>query len=176
MTADEPKTESKNAVASVAGHLSVLLPREHALLRRMFLTQKPAADGVVIKLLLHAGVQPRDYEPNYGAWRALVHIAALLSGTSKTNPHDPRRGFGTALREAGVSENRFLRLTAARAGALQDQTVLAGRMLAKKAGGAFDLWTVLHLIGSDPAEAEQARLRMARDYYTADVRAEGNAK
>jgi hypothetical protein len=173
--ADAPDAQPKDPFASISGHLSVLSTGEHALLRRMFLTGRPAADGAVVKLLLHAGMKPQDYQHDYAAWRLVVHVAAQISGTGKAAAHDPRRGLGTALHAAGLSENRIIRLTAATGDALQDQAVLAGRMLAQ-AGGAINLRTLLHLVGRDPKRAEQARIRIAQDYYAAAARQEGEAK
>lgn len=168
---DAPEVKRKDPVASVAGHISVLSTGEHALIRRMFLTGKPAADGAVVKLLLHAGLEPPEYTRDYPAWRLLVHVTALLSGTGKAKAHDPRRGLGTALHEARMSENRLLRLTAARGEALQDQLVLAARLLAQAGKGPVNLWTLLDLARRDPDKAEAARIRIAQDYYSAAARA-----
>jgi hypothetical protein len=165
-----PGEKTKDAVASVASHISVLSTGEHALLRRMYLTGKPAADGAVVKLLHHAGLEPRDYARNYPAWRLLVHIAALLSGTGKAQPHDRRKGWGAALHEAGLSENRLMRLTAARGEALSGQLVLAGRMVAQAGKGPANLWHLLDLAGADPKRAEAARIRIVQDYYAAAAR------
>jgi CRISPR type I-E-associated protein CasB/Cse2 len=166
----------KDPVASIGGHLSVLSTGDHALLRRMYLTGKPAAEGVVIKLLHHAGVAPAEYNRDYPAWRLLVHVAALLSGTGRKNPHSPEAELGSALQAAGYSENRLLRLTAARGAALHDQILLAARILAKAGGGSINLWTLLHLALRDADKAERARVRIAQHYYTAAALSEGNTK
>jgi CRISPR type I-E-associated protein CasB/Cse2 len=83
-------------------------------------------------------------------------------------PHAPGRGFGRALHEAGYSENRLMRLTAARGDALVDQVLRAGRYLAQAGAVPINLRTVHDLIADEPARAEAARLRIARDYYTAE--------
>jgi CRISPR type I-E-associated protein CasB/Cse2 len=175
-TAKRVETEHDDPVKLIGRQLAVLSTREHALLRRMYLTGKPAADGAVIKLLHHAGVTPARYERDYPAWRLLTHVAALLSGTGKEQPHSRRAGFGTALQAAGYSENRLLRLTAARGAALHDHIILAGRMLARAGKAPVNLRTLLDLAGRDPDKAEQARLRIAQDYYAAAARPEGDAK
>ena len=162
--------DRKDPVASVAGHLTVLSTRDHALLRRMYLTGKPAADGVVIKLLAHAEVDPVEYRRDYIAWQLLTHAAAVLSGTGKKNPHNSKRGFGEALFEAGYSENRLLRLTAVRGEPLRDQLVLSIGLLAHTGVASFNLWTLLSLIGRDRGRAEKARIRIAQDYYAAAAR------
>lgn len=178
MASEAPATETerKDAAASISGHISVLTTGDHALLRRMYLTGKPAAEGVVIKLLHHAGVEPSTYDADYPAWRLLAHAAALLSGTGKKVPHDRRKSLGGALHDAGYSENRLLRLTAARGERLHDLIVLAVRMLAQAGQVPVNLWTLLDLARCDRAKAEAARLRIAQDYYRAAAPQEGNTK
>jgi CRISPR type I-E-associated protein CasB/Cse2 len=174
MTADvaaDGERTSKDAMASISGQLVVLSTGEHALLRRMYLTEKPAADGAVVKLLLHAGIAAHVYERDYSAWRLLAHVSALLSGTGRARVHDGRRGLGAALHDAGLSESRLLRLTAARGPALVDQIVRAARMLAQADEAPINLWTLLHLAGREPQKAEAARIRVAQDYYSAAARA-----
>ncbi len=171
-----PEAKPKDPVASIAGHVSVLTTGDHALLRRMYLTNKPSADGVVVKLLLYAGLKSFEYEKDYPAWRLLVHVAALLSGTGKANAHDPKRALGYALQDIGFSENRLLRLTTVRGEALQRQVALVGRMLAQAGGGPVNLRTLLHLVACDPDKAEAARIRIAQDYYAATARSEGDSK
>jgi CRISPR type I-E-associated protein CasB/Cse2 len=161
-TAERVETEHDDPVKLIGRQLAVLSTREHALLRRMYLH--------------HAGVTPARYERDYPAWRLLTHVAALLSGTGKEQPHSRRAGFGTALQAAGYSENRLLRLTAARGAALHDHIILAGRMLARAGKAPVNLRTLLDLAGRDPDKAEQARLRIAQDYYAAAARPEGDAK
>ena len=171
-----PEPRPKDPVASISGQVTQLSTGDHALLRRMYLTNKPAAEGAVVKLLSYAGLKPFDYEDDYQAWRLLVHVTALLSGTGRAQSHDSRRSLGTALQDIGFSENRLLRLTAARGEPLQKQVALVGRMLAQAGGGPVNLRTLLHLVGRDPTKAEQARLRIAQDYYAAEARSEGDAK
>jgi CRISPR type I-E-associated protein CasB/Cse2 len=178
MASEAPAAEAerKDPVASIAGHITVLTTGDHALLRRMYLTAKPAADGVVVKLLHHAEVEPSRYSADYAAWRLLAHAAALLSGTGKKAPHDPRKALGSALHDAGYSENRLLRLTAARGEQLHGLVVLAVRMLAQAGQVPVNLWTLLHLAGRDAGKAEEARIRIAQDYYSAAARQEGDSK
>ena len=79
--------------------------------------------------------------------------------------------LGTALHAAGYSENRLLRLTATRGEQLNGQIVRAARMLAQAGQAPVNLWTFLHLAGRDPDKAEEARIRIAQDYYSAAARA-----
>lgn len=164
--------ESGDAMTSISRYLSALRPAgfsngDHATLRRMFLKRESVFEGVVVKLLLSAGVDRRAYERDFSAWRLVAHVAALLSGTARLRAHDSRRGLGLALEEAGLSENRLMRLTAARGAALHDQLAVAGRMMAQRGAEPTNLWTLLDLAGSDPKKAERARIRIVQDYYTA---------
>ena len=167
----------KDPVASIGGQVPKLSTGDRAALRRIYLTRSRAADGVVVKLLLRAGVNPPDDPPAFAPWRLLAHVAALLSGTGGAQPHAPGRRLGAALQAAGYSENRLLRLTAARGSSLHGQIVRAARMLAQGGQAPVDLWTLLHLAGRDADQAEKARIKIARDYYAAAARTgEGNPK
>ena len=149
---------------------------DRAALRRLRLKNGAPTTGVVVKLLLEAGVEPAAFEKNWPAWEMVAHVAALLSGTTRLRSHRSQRGFGAALRDAGYSENRLLRLTAAKGEALQDQVALAARYVAQSRKGPIDLWSVWQLVGRDTVKAEAARIRLARDFYDAPQPNEDNAK
>ncbi|WP_375429074.1 type I-E CRISPR-associated protein Cse2/CasB [uncultured Sphingomonas sp.] len=168
----------KDPVASIAGQVANLSMGDRTSLRRLYLTQASgsrsrAADGVVIGLLHRAGVTVPGYSEAYEAWKLLAHVAAVLSGTGGKHPHAPGKRFGAALQAAGCSENRFMRLTAARGAPLRHQIRLAARMLAQSGETPVDLWSVLLLAGRD---ADEARIRIAQDYYAAQARSEGTIK
>ena len=173
---DEAGRARKDPVASIAGQVPHLSTGDRAALRRIFLKRSSGAIGVVEGLLHRAGVAPSDDEEARAPWYLLAHVAALLSGTGGEQPHAPNKRLGAALQAAGYSESRLLRLTAARGGALEGQIVRAARMLAQGAQGPVNLWTLLHLAGRDPAKAEEARIRIAQDYYAAQARSEGDPK
>lgn len=174
--ADATEERPKDAVASIAGQITRLSTGDRAALRRIYLTRSPAADGVVVGLLTHAGVTVSEREEVFAPWRLLAHVAALLSGTAVDQPHAPGRRVGSALHEAGLSENRLSRLTAARGPALHDQIVVAARRLAQGGQAPVDLWTLHHLAGRDAKQAEQARIQIAKDYYAAAARSKGDSK
>ena len=176
-TTEEKPADAMTSISDYLGkpRYTGLSTGDHATLRRMFLKSAPVTEGAVVKLLLSAGVDQRAYERNYPAWRLVAHVAALVSGTARLRAHDGRRGLGAALEEAGLSENRLMRLTAARGESLYDQLALAGRMVAQHGAGAFNLWTLLDLAGVDSKRAERARIRIVQDYYSA-ARAKGEAK
>lgn len=174
--ADEPVAKFKDPVASIAGQVAHLSTGDRAALRRIYLTRRHEADGIVIGLLHRAGVTVSAKADVFAPWRLLAHVAALLSGTSGEQPHAPGRRLGTALHAAGYSKNRLLRLTAARGTALHDQIIRVARMLAQGGQAPVNLWMLFHLAGRDPDKAEEARISIAQDYYAAAARAEGNAK
>lgn len=174
--AGAPEERPKDPVASIAGQITGLSTGDRAALRRIYLTRSPEADGVVVGLLVRAGVAVSEREEVFAPWRLLAHVAALLSGTAAEQPHAPARRVGSALFEAGYSENRLLRLTAARGPALHDQIVRAARMLAQDGQAPVNLWTLHHLAGRDAKAAEEARLRIAQDYYAAEARSKGDKK
>ena len=71
-----------------------------------------------------------------------------------------------------MSENRLMRLTSARGKGLEAQIIRAVRMLAQKGQVPVNLRTLFALIGHDPDKAEDARIRIAKDYYAAEARFE----
>jgi len=176
--ADAPATGGPPArlhsVDSIAGQVRHLPNGHRAQLRRIYLTERYAAEGIVIGLLHRAGVPaPRD-EEGFRPWRLLAHAAAILAGTGEVGapPHSNTRQLGTALEAAGYSENRLLRLTSARGAGLDAQVVRALSTLANGEPQPVNLRTLFDLVGNDADRAEAARLRLARDYYTAVARSE----
>lgn len=174
--ADEPEDRPKDPVASIAAQIAKLSTGDRAALRRIYLTKGHEADGVVIGLLHRADVAIPTQVEAFAPWRLLAHVAALLSGTAGDQPHAPGRRLGSALQAAGYSENRLLRLTAARGDALTGQIIRAARVLAQGGQAPVNLWPLFQLAGRHPDTAEQARLRIAQDYYAAVARSEGDAK
>lgn len=169
--------DRKDAIASIAGQIVHLSAGDRAALRRIYLTARPAADGIVVALIHRAGVTPPETPAAFRPWRLLVHCAAILSGTAAAHPHSRGKRLGAALHAIGLSENRLLRLTGARGGALDSQVIRAARMLAQAGQRTVNLWTLFALVGNDDAAAEAARLRIAQDYYAADARSdEGDAR
>ncbi|MBB3982551.1 CRISPR type I-E-associated protein CasB/Cse2 [Sphingobium fontiphilum] len=163
----------KDPVASIGGQLPHLSTGNRAALRRIFLTRSADADGVVMGLLSAAEVPEAEWRgpASLKRWRLIAHVAATLSGTAGVNPHSPMRPLGQALQAAGFSENRLMRLTTARGPALIDQIVHAARYLAQAGQVQIDLRTVRALVSDRADIAEDARLRIARDYYSAAYKA-----
>lgn len=175
---DAARSERKDPIASVAGQIAKLSTGDRARLRRMYLTQSHEADGVVLGLVHRAGMELGEASTAFERWRLLAHVAALLAGTGGLQSHAPGRRVGRALYDAGYSENRLLRLTAARGPALEGQIIRVARMLAQAGAGPINLWTLFNLAGRGPERAkaaEEARIQIARDYYAAAAR-EGDPK
>lgn len=154
---------------SIAGQIQHLSSGDRAALRRMELTRSPAADAIVVKLLLGAKVPEQRYERDWDRWRLIGHFTGLLAGTAKLFAHNEYHGLGGALFDAGVSEKRMLRLLASRGDALREQLALAIRILARDRV-SVNLWALYHLLGDDPAKSDAARLRMAQHYYAAQAK------
>ncbi|WP_322963951.1 type I-E CRISPR-associated protein Cse2/CasB [Sphingomonas fuzhouensis] len=162
----------KGPIESIAGQIPYLSSRDHALLRRMYLTGRHEADGVVAALLVRAKVKVPTDPLGFAPWRLLAHCAALLSGTGKAHPHANGPQLGSRLHEIGLSENRLMRLVSARGSGLEAQVIRAMRMLAQHGKAPVNLHTLFGLIGHDPDQAEAARIRIAKDYYAAEARSE----
>jgi hypothetical protein len=173
-----PRT--RTVMDSIADQLEELSNGDHALLRRMYLTRgRRQADGVVLGLLHRAGIDLEKVERNqelYARWCLVAHVGALLSGTTRRVTHTPHARLGEALLAAGYSENRLLRLTAARGEPLRDQIVRAARVLAQAGETRIDLWAIYHLAAGASDLAEKARIRLAQGYYAAAARSEGDSK
>lgn len=74
--------------------------------------------------------------------------------------------LGAVMAEAGVSESRVQRLLTARAAALDAQLRLIARRLANSGDVPWRGFADL-LLATDDERAENARLRIARDYWRA---------
>jgi hypothetical protein len=167
--------EPEDMMVLISNGVMSLSTGDRAKLRRIFLTERHDADGVVIGLIHRIGEQIPVRADVFATWRLLAHVAALLSGTAGGSSH-ARRPLGRALHAAGLSETTLLRLTAARGPVLHGQIIRAVRRLAQQGEGPVNLWTVLGLVGRDATRVEEARLRIARDYYAAAARSEGDPK
>lgn len=169
--ADTPP-ERKDAVASIAGQIRYLSSGDRAQLRRIYLTGRHEADGIVIGLMHGAGLTAPSTPAAFAPWRLLAHCAALLSGTGAKQSHATGRRLGSALQAIGLSENRLLRLLSAQGAGLDSQVTRVFRMLAQRGDGPVNLRTLFDLVGPNPDRAEAARIRIAQDYYAATAAAD----
>lgn len=162
-------------VDAICRRIPYLSTGHRARLRRIYLTEGHAADGVIIDLLHGAGVHLRHDDPAaMRPWRLLAHSAALLAGTGTigAQPHARSERLGAVFHAAGLSENRLLRLTAARGAGLDAQVIRTMRMVMQRGKVPANLATLFDLIGDDPDRAEAARIRIAQDYYAAKARSD----
>lgn len=173
--AQDAVAEPSRPIESIAGQVQHLLNGERAQLRRLFLTERSAADGIVFRLVYRAGLTSLVAPEAVAPWRLLAHCAALLAGTGTMGkpPHAPNARFGEILQQVGYSENRLSRLLSAQGPALPPQVIRAVRVVVQQGKGPINLRTLFDLIGNDRDRSEAARLRIARDYYAADARSNG---
>lgn len=165
------RSSAKDWFVSISGQLKHTSAGDRARLRKMELGRAHSADGVIIRLLTNAEVDQAIYERDYRRWQLLLHSAAMLAGTGALASHEKNRRLGSALHEANVSENRLLRLLAARDEMLRDQVRLMARILGRQRK-PVNLSTLYHLIGDDAETAAAARIRIAQDYYAAQARSQ----
>jgi CRISPR system Cascade subunit CasB len=94
-------------------------------------------------------------------WATVVQCMAIGGDSSAPLPD------GAMLARAGFSESRFSRLLAAGGSTVQDQCVLAARFLHSRDHSCRwdDLGALLILDAGSTTNAEQTRLRLAREYY-----------
>lgn len=171
-------TEPEDILTSIGDQIVDLGSGDRASLRRLYLTHSSTsrsreADGVVIGLLHGAGLTVPRRSEDFEVWRLIMHVAAVLSGTAKQHPHSNNGRLGLTLFDAGISENRLLRLLSARGPLLHDQIRLIARSIEQAKEVPTDLWPIFHLVGRDNAQADAARLCIARDFYAALGRSEG---
>ena len=165
-----PVAAPKDILASVCGQICYLATGDRAALRRLSLGRSEVAIGVVTGLLVRAGASHAElgHTGAFARWVLLAHVAAVLSGTGSRPPHSPTASLGRALQGIGFSEHRLMRLTSARGLALTDQIGRMARMLAAAGQAPVDLRTVHRLSFDTGSVAEAARLRIARDFYSAE--------
>jgi hypothetical protein len=155
---------------SVSNQVRHLPNGDKAALRRTYLTDSYHSEGVVQSLLFKARVDSAALaEAEFQSWRLMAHAAAVISGTSKRAPHSDDRSLGRSLQIAGLKEAAILRLLTARGPALPDQIRRIARLLARGGDGTVptNLKTLRELADPEVDTAEEARRRIARDFYAA---------
>ena len=147
---------------------------EKASLRRM---DPGSPNGAVFWKLISKRGMPRNLDIK--KWGLITHGIALMSHTAGL-AHHPRRPVGQVLyegnqdqpRTAFYSEDRLATLLAARGPTLHRLLARLFRMLASK-GCAFNwremAWFILN-DGYNEERADEARIKIAREYYRAEQR------
>lgn len=161
------RADAKDPVMSIAGQIRHMGNGERSTLRNMDLTRSAAADGLVIGLMMRAGLPVSTMsEAEMDGWSTLVHAAALV-GTSTRSGHSPDWPFGRALKRAGFSETRLVQTLAA---PNPRRIIRAVRFVAAAGGGGFDLRTVREMLDPDQNVRSTAVRTVVRDYHTSHQR------
>ncbi len=152
------------SLAHTMAHIAGTLGSEHfptgerAALRRMSPGQPPPLYFYRFALR-HL---PENWEHNEPDWVTLTAGIALMA----PHAHQPGRGLGTALGEAGYSEGRLERLLQSEGDTRRILFLRAVRFLAAKAQPFDWLGSAQLLLTRDPEKQEAVHRRIARDFYT----------
>lgn len=168
MTEAEPK---KDPVASIAGQIRHLCNGRRSDIARLGLRASHSADGTIYAMLIKAGVDVGLLdEDEIDAWRVTAFAAAVMSGSGGGSAHQPGRGIGRALRDAGYSEMRLSQLAG---NPTRDRIMRMARLLAKDR--PYDLHGIRDLADPDSAVRAAATRAMVRDYHTSGRAASSEA-
>lgn len=148
----KPESETARRALAITAALAAASAGDKAEVRRM----GPAGSALFWRQVARLGI-PLAQEAD---WLLITRLIALMTPAGRAHSiHDPARPLGAALAEAGLSEQRFARMLAARGPARADALERAVRMMARKGGGmdVTDLaWAILR-----PDDTS----RLARNYY-----------
>lgn len=148
----QPESETARRALAIAHALVAADPGDKAEARRM----GPEGGALFWRLVARLEIPVRQEAD----WRLFTRLVALLTPASReTSVHDADRPLGAAMAEAGLSEQRFARLLAARGASRADGLERAVRMMARKVQGL----DVTDLAGA--ILWPQATSRLARTYY-----------
>ena len=168
-----PQTDADfgGKIVRLTGGIAGLAPGPAASLRRDPMAGSGSA--AFWHLMATHGIDPKERGPK--RWAAVTQAIAILtpkgrrdSGSPKFSPHDGANPMGTALHQAGITEQRLARLLSARGGMRRDLVVRTCRRLAAKEAVRFDLRTLAMFVLS---EDDSAARWIARHYYAAHFRA-----
>lgn len=140
-------------------------------LRRMAPEQWSTHLGALMPVLVKADLRVQTLGTEEMArWASLVHLVANLAGTAGTMSHAASRPTGRVLFDIRFSEARLEKFLSGRGGAMADRMARLARFLAANGGVPLDLRPLADLVlhvDLDTKLAENARLRIAGDYYGA---------
>ena len=147
-----PEDETARLALAIAKALAAAGPGEKAETRRM--SDRGCA-------FFWRQVARLDIGPASEArWLLFTRLVALMTPAGRDSTiHDPGLSLGAALAEAGLSEQRFARLLAARSHARDDALERAIRMAARKVRGLNVIDLAWFILGADSTN------RTARSYY-----------
>lgn len=147
-----PENETARCALSIAAALAAAGPGDKAQARRM----GPGGCAFFWRQVAQLGISPQ----REAGWLIFTRLVALMTPASRaTSIHDGARPLGAAMAEAGLSEQRFARLLAARGETRLEALERAIRLLARKVRGVdvCDLAQAIFL----PADTSN----LARRYY-----------
>lgn len=167
----QPDADFGGRIVRLAGGVAGLEPGPAASLRRDPLAGSGSA--AFWHLMATNGIYPG--QPQLERWATVISAISILtpkgrreSGRPRPSSHDGANPMGTALYQAGISEQRLARLLSARGQMRRDLVVRTCRRLAAKETVRFDLRTLARFV---LFEDESAARWIARHYYAARVRA-----
>lgn len=124
----QPENETARRALSIAAAIAAADPGEKADARRM----GPGGSALFWRQVARLGI-PQGQEAK---WILFTRLVALMTPASRDKSiHDAGRPLGAAMAEAGLSEQRFARLLAARGAARDDALERTVRMMARKLPG-----------------------------------------
>ncbi|MEZ4471474.1 MAG: type I-E CRISPR-associated protein Cse2/CasB [bacterium] len=125
------------------------------------------APGSAAGVLGGSGVTQRRRPDDRQASPRAPSASPLLAALAETHDLGGSTPFGQALQQAGLSEDRFVRLLDAPDNQRADALLKVVGVLARSRThfNPFDL--VRFALTTEPAAAERLRLRLARDFYRA---------
>lgn len=124
----QPESETARRALSIAAAIAAADPGEKADARRM----GPEGCALFWRQVVRLGITAAQEAP----WLAFTRLVALMTPASRDRSiHDAGRPLGATMAEAGLSEQRFARLLAARGAARADALERVTRMMARKVPG-----------------------------------------
>lgn len=148
----KPESETARRALSIAVALAVADPGEKADARRM----GPGGAALFWRQVARLEI-PQGQE---AAWQLFTRLVALMTPASRDKSvHDDKRPLGASMAEAGLSEQRFARLLAARGDARDDALERAIRMMARKVPGLDVIDLARAILWPEDTS------RLARAYY-----------
>lgn len=148
----KPESETARRALAIAAALAAADSGDKAEVRRMGSAGAALFWRQVARLDIPLG-QEDD-------WLLITRLVALMTPASRDHSiHDPARPLGAALAEAGLSEQRFARLLAARGPARSEALERAVRMMARKVTGLDVTDLARAILWHDDTN------RLARNYY-----------
>lgn len=159
---EKPVEEGKDWLSSLPTRVRSLGPGDRAALRRW----RPGRRDLPPAFWRLWVTQP-EADDRQATLEGTERLAVLLAALAETHDLGGSTPFGQALQQAGLSEDRFIRLLDApdnqRADALLKVVGVVAR--SRTPFNPFDL--VRFALTTEPAAAERLRLRLARDFYRA---------